>query len=179
MVFDRFHIVRHLMDAVDQVRRDEIREKGAAHKQLVTRSRYVWLKNPWNLTDAQATRLSQLEGLNLKINRAYLLKEAFREFWNYRRVGWAKRYLSRWFWWATHSRLPPMRDFAWMLRRHQDDILNYFRVPIHNGSVEGLNNKAKLIIHKAYGFRTARNYIRNLYHCLGDLPLPKIMHRFV
>tara|TARA_B100000749_G_scaffold203727_1_gene159207 strand:- start:2 stop:220 length:219 start_codon:yes stop_codon:yes gene_type:complete len=72
-----------------------------------------------------------------------------------------------------------MRDFAWMLRRHQDDILNYFRVPIHNGSVEGLNNKAKLIIHKAYGFRTARNYIRNLYHCLGDLPLPKIMHRFV
>ena len=179
MVFDRFHIVRHLMDAVDQVRRDEIREKGAAHKQLVTRSRYVWLKNPWNLTDAQATRLSQLEGLNLKINRAYLLKEAFREFWNYRRAGWAKRYLKRWFWWATHSRLPPMRDFAWMLRRHQDDILNYFRVPIHNGSVEGLNNKAKLIIHKAYGFRTASIYIRNLYHCLGDLPLPKIMHRFV
>jgi transposase len=179
MVFDRFHIVRHLMDAVDQVRRDEIREKGAAHKQLVTRSRYVWLKNPWNLTDAQATRLSQLEGLNLKINRAYLLKEAFREFWNYRRAGWAKRYLKRWFWWATHSRLPPMRDFAWMLRRHQGDILNYFRVPIHNGSVEGLNNKAKLIIHKAYGFRTATTYIRNLYHCLGDLPLPKIMHRFV
>ena len=67
----------------------------AAHKQLVTRSRYVWLKKPWNLTDAQATRLSQLEGLNLKINRAYLLKEAFREFWNYRRAGWAKRYLSR------------------------------------------------------------------------------------
>ena len=139
----------------------------------------MWLKNPWNLTDAQATRLSQLEGLNLKINRAYLLKEAFREFWNYRRVRWAKRYLSRWFWWAIHSRLPPMRDFAWMLRRHQDDILNYFRVPIHNGSVEGLNNKAKIIIHKAYGFRTASIYIRNLYHCLGDLPLPKIMHRFV
>ena len=154
-------------------------ENRAAHKQLVTRSRYVWLKKPWNLTDAQATRLSQLEGLNLKINRAYLLKEAFREFWNYRRAGWAKRYLSRWVWWATHSRLPPMRDFAWMLRRHQDDIVNYFRVPIHNGSVEGLNNKAKLIIHKAYGFRTATTYIRNLYHCLGDLPLPNIMHRFV
>ncbi len=72
-----------------------------------------------------------------------------------------------------------MRDFAWMLRRHQDDIVNYFRVPIHTGSVAGLTNKAKLIIHKAYGFRTATTYIRNLYHCLGDLPLPNIMHRFV
>ena len=179
LVFDKFHIVRHLMDAVDQVRRDEIREKGAAHKQLLARTRYVWLKNPWNLTGTQAARLSELERLNLKINRAYLLKEAFREFWNYRRAGWAKRYLKRWFWWATHSRLPPIRDFAWMLRRHEHDILNYFRVPIHNGTVEGLNNKAKLIIHKAYGFRTAANYIRNLYHCLGDLPLPRIMHRFV
>ena len=58
-----------------------------------------------------------------------------------------------------------------MLRRHQDDILNYFRMPIHNGTVEGLNNKAKLVIHKAYGFRTATNCIRNLYHCLADPPL--------
>lgn len=179
LVFDKFHIIRHLMEAVDQVRRDEIREKGAEHKQLVARTRYVWLKNPWNLTDKQAARLSELERLNLKINRAYLLKEAFREFWNYRRAGWALRYLKRWFWWATHSRLPPIRDFAWMLRRHEQDILNYFRVPIHNGTVEGLNNKAKLVIHKAYGFRTASNYILNLYHCLGDLPLPQIMHRFV
>lgn len=179
LVFDKFHIVRHLMNAVDQVRRDEIREKGAQHKQLVARTRYVWLKNPWNLTENQSIRLGQLERLNLKIGRAYLIKEAFREFWNYRRAGWAKRYLTRWFWWATHSRLPHMRDFAWMLRRHQDDILNYFRMPIHNGTVEGLNNKAKLVIHKAYGFRTAANYIRNLYHCLGDLPLPQTMHRFV
>ena len=76
------------MAAVDQVRRDEIQEKGAAHKQLVIRSRCVWLKHPWNLTDKQSVRLSQLEALNLKIGRAYLLKEAFREFWNYRRARW-------------------------------------------------------------------------------------------
>ena len=82
-------------------------------------------------------------------------------------------------WWATHSRLKPMRDFAWMLRRHEQGILNYFRVPIDNGTVEGLNNKAKLVIHKAYGFRTAKNYIRNLYHCLGNLPLPQTVHTFV
>lgn len=71
-----------------------------------------------------------------------------------------------------------MRNFAWMLRR-RDDILNYFRAPIDNGTVEGLNNKAKVIIHRAYGSRTAANYIRNLYHCMADLPLPQTMHSFV
>jgi transposase len=179
LVFDKFHIVRHLMEAVDQVRRDEIREKGAEHKALMYRTRFIWLKNPWNLTEGQAFRLGELEGLNLKINRAYLLKELFRHFWDYRRAGWARKYLTKWFWWATHSRLEPMRDFAWMVRRHEDDILNYFKMPIDNGTVEGLNNKAKLVIHKAYGFRTAANYIRNLYHCLGELPLPKTVHTFV
>ena len=159
-------------------RRDEIREKGADHKELVAKTRYIWLKNPWNLTARQQARLSELEQLNLKINRAYLLKEAFREFWDYRRPSWAKRYLNRWFWWATHSRLEPMRDFAWMLRRHQDDLMNYFRLPIHNGTVEGLNNKAKVISHKAYGFRTAKTFIRNLYHCMADLPLPETVHTF-
>lgn len=178
LVFDKFHIVQHLSRAVDEVRRQEIREKGAQHKQLIARTRYIWLKNPWNLTENQHQRLAGLERLNLKINRAYLLKESFREFWEYKRPGWARRFLDRWFWWATHSRLPPMRDFAWMLRRRQQDVLNYFRMPIHNGAVEGLNNKAKVIVHKAYGFRTASNYIRNLYHCMADLPLPQTMHKF-
>lgn len=178
LVFDKFHIVQHLMRAVDQVRRDEIREKGKTHKELMTRTRYIWLKNPLNLTDGQQARLSELEHLNLKINRAYLLKEAFRDFWEYKSPAWATRYLDRWFWWATHSRLEPMRDFAWMLRRHQEDLINYFRMPIHNGTVEGLNNKAKVISHKAYGFREAKNYIRNLYHCMAKLPLPKTVHTF-
>ena len=178
LVFDKFHIVQHLSKAVDQVRRDEIKEKGASHKDLMAKTRYIWLKNPWNLSEQQRGRLSELEKLNLKINRAYLLKESFRKFWDYRNPMWAKLYLDKWFWWATHSRLQPMRDFAWMLRRRQDDLLNYFNAPIDNGTVEGLNNKAKVIIHKAYGFRTAANYIRNLYHCMAELPLPKTMHRF-
>ena len=178
LVFDKFHIVQHLTRAVDQVRRDEIREKGKSHKELMAKTRYIWLKNPDNLTENQQLRLSELEQLNLKINRAYLLKEAFRGFWDYRRPSWAKRYLNKWFWWATHSRLGPMRDFAWMLKRRQNDLLNYFRLPINNGAVEGLNNKAKVISHKAYGFRTAKNYIRNLYHCMADLPLPETLHTF-
>jgi len=178
LVFDKFHIVKHLSEAVDKVRRDEIREKGKEYKRLLARTRYIWLKSPWNLTDRQRFRLSELEGLNLKINRAYLLKESFREFWDHQTPDSAKEYLDGWFWWATHSRLKPMREFAWMVRRHQEGVLNYFRLRISNGVVEGLNNKAKVVIRRAYGFRTAKNYIRNLYHCMADLPLPETLHTF-
>jgi len=152
LVFDKFHIVRHLMDAVDKVRREEARELKAENPEVLKKTRYVWLKNPWNLTDKQKVRLSYLEKLNLKINRAYLLKEAFRRFWDYTYPAWAKKYLDQWFWWATHSRLQPMWEFAWMIRRHQNDILNYFKVRIDNGAVEGLNNKAKSISHRAFGY---------------------------
>lgn len=179
LVFDKFHIVRHLMDAVDQVRRDEIREKGKEHKNLLKDTRYIWLKNPWNLTDKQKVRLTSLEKLNLRINRAYLLKEAFRQFWSYQHRGWAEKFLKKWFWWATHSRLKPIRDFAWILRRHEENILSYFIEPIHNATVEGLNNKAKVISHRAYGFRSAKTFILNLYHGMANLPMPKLLHTFV
>jgi transposase len=179
LVFDKFHIVRHLMDAVDQVRRNEITEKGKEQKQLMKHTRYIWLKNPWNLTDKQKVKLGSLEKLNLKINRAYLLKESFRNLWFYKTVGWANRFLKQWFWWATHSRLEPIRKFAWMIRRHEDNILSYFKLPITNASVEGLNNKAKVISRRAYGFRSVKNHILNLYHGLADLPWPKLLHTFV
>jgi len=179
LVFDKFHIVRHLLDAVDKVRREEAQKLKSEDPELLKKSRYIWLKNPWNLTDKQRIRLSDLEKLNLKINRAYLLKEAFRKFWDYSYQAWAKKYLNQWFWWATHSRLKPMRDFAWMIRRHQDDILNYFKVLIDNGAVEGLNNKAKAISHRAYGYRTAETFKLALYHGMGKLPEPQLTHKFV
>jgi len=179
LVFDKFHIIRHIMNAVDQVRRDEIQEKGEEQKELVKHTRFIWLKNPWNLTEKQKSRFGELEKLNLKINRAYLLKEAFRNFWSYKTIAWAEKYLRKWFWWATHSRLKPMRDFAWMVRRHEINILSYFELPINNGSVEGFNNKAKVVSRRAYGFRSSKNYILNLYHCLANLPMPKLLHTFM
>lgn len=179
VVFDKFHIIRHLLGAVDQVRRDEARELKKSNPGLLKRTRYLWLKNPENLSDRQRARLGHLERLNLRCNRAYLLKESFRELYTY---GWrdgAQRFLKRWFWWATHSRLKPLRDFAWMLRRHEHGVLAYFDYPITNGVVEGLNNKAKAISHRCYGFRTAKTYITALYHCLGNLPEPEPVHRFL
>jgi transposase len=179
VVFDKFHLVRHLLEAVDNVRKMEARALRAGEPDLLKGTKYLWLKNPWNLTPKQKQRLGFLERLNLKIHRAYLLKELFREIWKYRRKGWAARYLQKWFWWATHSRLKPMRDFAWMLRRHEDGILAYFLLRIDNGATEAMNNNAKQVSHRAHGFRTPGTYATNLYHCLGQLPLPETVHRFL
>ena len=179
LVFDTFHIVKHLMTAVDEVRRQEVAEKSQQHKDLVKGTRYIWLKNPWNLTDKQKIRLSELEKFNLKINRAYLLKEQFRQFWDYLYPANAKKFLTQWFWWATHSRLKPMRDFAWMLRRHEEDILNYFKLRITGGRIEGVNRKAKVISQRCYGFRTFGTFRLALYHGLGNLPVPELAHKFL
>lgn len=179
LVFDKFHIVAKLLEAVDEVRRDEVRELKHINPDLLKRSRYIWLKNPENLKDKERARLGYLEKLNVKCHRAWLLKESFRELWEYRDRAGAHAYLKQWFWWATHSRLEPMRDFAWMTRRHQEEILNYSQLPITNGAVEGLNNKAKVVSHRSYGFRTSKNYITALYHCLGKLPRPPQMHKFL
>jgi len=179
LVFDKFHIMQHLLKAVDDVRREEARELKKTNPELLKRTRYIWLKNPENLTDKQRARLGYLEGLNLRSNRAYLLKESFREFWEYKSKGCATRFLKKWFWWATHSRLKPMRDFAWLLRNHEENILTYFDEQITNAAVEGMNNKAKVVSHRSYGFRTASTYITALYHCLGELPEPQLVHRFL
>jgi transposase len=178
LVFDKFHIVRQLTEAVDKVRRQEAAEKEQEHKDVLVGTRYIWLKNPWNLTDRQKTSLGFLETLNLKIHRAYLLKESFRDFWQSTGKELAKKFVDNWFTLAMESKIKPMQDFALLLKRHEENILSYFDMPISNGAVEGLNNKAKVISHRAYGFRSAKNYILNLYHCMGDLPMPTSLHRF-
>ena len=179
LVFDKFHIVRKLTEAVDSVRKQEVNDKSTEHKDVLAGTRYIWLKNPWNLTDRQKANLSFLEKLNLKINRAYLLKESFRDFWQSTTKEAATKFMNQWFTWAMESKIKPMQDFALLLKRHEDNILTYFDMPISNGAVEGLNNKAKVISHRAYGFRSAKNYILNLYHCMGHLPMPTTLHRFV
>lgn len=179
LVFDKYHLVRHLLQAVDQVRKMEARAMKAKEPELLKGTKYLWLKNPWNLTPNQKRQLGYLQKLNLKVHKAYLLKELFRHLWTYRRRGWAARYLKQWFWWATHSRIKPLRDFAWLLRRHEEGILAYFEVRIDNGAVEAMNNNAKQVSHRAHGFKSADTFIVNLYHCLGQLPLPETVHSFL
>lgn len=182
LVFDKFHLIKHLLDAVNNVRKEEVKRLSNMEEiddNPLKRTKYIWLKNPWNLTPKQNQRLGYLQKLNLKISRAYLLKEAFREVWYYDKRGWARRFLKKWFWWATHSRIKPMRDFAWMLRRHEENILSWFNLPIDNGAVEAMNNNAKEISHRARGYRSEKIFSLAMLHCLGGLQMPETTHKFV
>lgn len=178
LVFDKFHLIRHLLNAVDEVRREEADRLRESNPLLLKDTRYIWLKNPWNLTEAQRRRLSYLEKLNLKINRAYLLKENFRELWSCLTRSEAESFLKQWLWWASHSRLDPMVKFAQLLKRHQEAVLAYFDLRIDNGSVEAMNNNAKAISHRARGYRSSVTFSTLLMHCLGGLDVPNWGHKF-
>ena len=112
--------------------------------------------------------------------RAYLLKEDFQRFWEYRSGGWAKKFLTRWCTRVARSRLDPLKKVAQTLRAHEALILNWFRAKelIALGAVEGLNNKAKVTTKRAYGFKSFEVIKLALYHTLGKLPEPEVTHKF-
>lgn len=117
---------------------------------------------------------------NLKSVRAYLLREEFQRFWEYRSPYWAGRFLRDWCAKVMRSRIEPLKKVAGMLRRHEELLLNWFEAKgsISAGSVEGLNYNAKLTMRKAYGFQTLQGVKIALYHRLGALPEPKLAHEF-
>lgn len=172
LVFDRFHLTQHLSRAVDEVRRQTWRQLQGRQKAEFKHTRFLWLKNPENLRRTERTRLSTLLRLNSPIVKAYLLKEDLRRFWAYRRTAWAGGHLLQWLWRASHSRLRPFQKLARMLRAHLDGVLVWTQLRVSNGALEGMNNKVKVISHRAYGYRTAWTYIANVYHCCAALPLP-------
>jgi len=171
LVFDRFHVVQHLNRAVDEVRRQTWRQLRGEDRVAFKKTRWLWLKNPWNLRSKDRRRLSALCQKNQPIVRAYYLKEAFQRFWDYRSPGWAVPYLRHWLWWASHSRLDPFKDFARMIREHLDGILAWTRLRISNGALEGMNNKIKVVSHRAYGFRKTETFMTAIWHSCGNLPL--------
>jgi transposase len=171
VVFDRFHVVQHLNRAVDEVRRQAWRNLRGEEKIAFKKTRWLWLKNPWNLRREEKRRLSALCRRNSPIVRAYYLKEAFQRFWDYKSDGWSVPYLKQWLWWASHCRLEPFMKFARMIRQHLDGILRWTRLRVANGALEGMNNKVKIVSHRAYGYRTVETYITAIWHGCGELPL--------
>jgi transposase len=172
ILFDRFHIVKHLHAAVEEVRRSEMRRLSLQERVVFKRSRWLLLKNPWNLTGDQKERLSTMVRWNTPIVRAYYLKESFQLFWDYRQPARAKAHLKKWMRSAMGSRLEPFNKFVRTLRSHLDGILPWTTQRVSNGAVEGMNNKIKSISHRSFGFRTAENFIAAIYHCCARLPLP-------
>jgi transposase len=172
ILFDRFHIVKHLNEAVEEVRRSEMRRLSLKERVVFKRSRWLLLKNPWNLNPDQKERLSTLVRWNAPIVRAYYLKESFQLFWDYKQCKRAETHLQKWMTSAMRSRLDPFKRFVRMLRSHLDGVLPWTRIRLSNAAVEGMNNKIKSISHRSFGFRTAANFIAAIYHCCARLPLP-------
>src|SRR2546423_5311809 len=180
-ILDRFHIVAKMNKALDEVRAGESRRlafEGLAP--VLKKSRWLLLKRQQNLRTEQRFRLRDLLRYNLKTVRAYLLKEAFQQLWEYNSPSWAGKFLDEWCRQVMRSRIEPMKKIARSMREHRELILNYFRAQklLSSGVVEGLNNKAKVTMRKAYGFRTFRFLELALSHTPAKLPEPESTHEF-
>lgn len=170
VTFDKFHVVSLVNDAVDQVRRLEQKESPELAK-----SRYVWLKNPENLTAGQWETFDGLDIVNshLKKARAYQIRLTFQDLFN-QPVDHAKAFLDKWYFWATHSRLQPIVKVAKTIRKHQDGILRWFTSRINNGILEGINSLVQAAKAKARGYRSDRNLITIIYLIAGKLQFSRL-----
>jgi transposase len=172
---DNFHAVKiprsrpGTNDAVDQVRRAEQKGQG-----LLRGTRYIWLRNPANLSDRQRATLENLSTHHLKTAPAYQIRLAFRELYEQDTPEQAAGFLKRWYFRATHSRLPPIIDAAHTVKRHWDGILRWFNNKIANGLIEGINSLVQAAKAKARGYRSIRNLKAIVYLIAGklDLALP-------
>jgi transposase len=167
ITFDKFHIVKVINEAVDEVRRQEQK----THPEL-KKTRFVWLKNPQNLTAKQREVIEALNvpKLNLKTAKAYQLKLNFQELYNQPKEQ-AEEFLKRWYFWATHCRLQPMVEAARTIKRHWDGVLRWFDSGITNGVLEGINSLIQAAKAKARGFRSVRNLITVVYLIAGKLDM--------
>lgn len=167
-VHDRYHATTYLTKAVDKVRRAEHKTFQAEGNQSLKGTKYVWLTSPENWRKDQREVFRALRSDNLKVGRAFAIKEQFRSFWNYTYAGAARNFYKSWHFWATHSRLKPIREAAMTLWRHQPGLFAYFKHRISNAVAEGLNSKIQLIKSGARGFRNFQNYrTAILFHCGG------------
>lgn len=145
IVFDRFHIMKHMNEAVDAVRKEENRLLLEDDIDILKGTKFFWLFAEENLPEKMVERFAFLRDSNLKTGRAWAIKESLRELWNYRRRGWAELYWRRWYFWATHCRLKPVRKVAAMIHNHLENVLTYFDHRITNAVSEGLNSKIQTV----------------------------------
>lgn len=180
-VLDRYHVMANMNKAIDEIRASESRQlKQDGYEPVLKHSRWCLLKRARNLTSRQTVKLKELLQYNLRTVRGYLLREDFQRFWEYKHPTWAGRFLREWCTRTMRSRLEPMKKVARTLREHESLLMNWFHAKgeISAGITEGLNNKAKLTMRKAYGFRSYEGIETALYHQLGHLPEPESTHRF-
>jgi transposase len=171
IVFDRFHVMGHVGKAVDTVRKQEHRALLASGDETLKGSKYLWLYNQENVPERRRAEFAALRRQELKVGRAWAIKEALRGLWCYIYPASGWKFWKRWYFWATHSRLEPMRKAAETIRRHIKNILTYYHHPVTNAMSEGLNSQIQKIKHMACGFRNIEHFKTAIYFHCGGLDL--------
>lgn len=171
IVHDKYHITTYLTKAVDSVRKKENNSMLKIGDNTLKGTKFVWLTNKENMSDKTKKMFKSLAIDELKVGRAWSIKELFKHFWNYHYRGAAENFFKHWYFWVTHSKLKPMIAAAKTIKRHLEGIMAYLKHKITNAAAEGLNSKIQNIKSNARGFRNFQNYrIAILFHC-GKLNL--------
>ena len=171
IVHDKFHISKHLNEAVDKTRRKEHRNMLKNKDERLTGTKYSWLKGMEHLSDEALEQVESLAKAELGVAKAWYIKELFRHFWTRRDVEFARSFFDRWYKEAFESGLPEIRKVARMLKKHLGNILTYFDCFITNAASEGLNSKIQAIKANARGFRNFENYRLSILFFCGKLEL--------
>lgn len=171
IVYDKFHIAKHLGEAVDLVRRGENRELRAIGDERLIGTKYDWLKHPASFKPIDWRDFSALRNSDLKTARAWALKENAMHFYDYTYEGSARRFFRHWYFWATHSRLKPMIKVARMLKGRFQNIITYLKHRITNATSESLNARIQWVKFTARGYRNIKNFITAIYFHCGGLDL--------
>lgn len=172
LVFDRFHVQRLAHDALDQVRREQVRElAGTEEAKALKKTRFALQKNPWNLTQPESEKLVELQRRNRRLYRAYLLKETLAAIFDGRQVNVARAKLTEWMGWAKRSQLEPFARVARTIGAHLEGVLAYVATGLSNGPAEGMNGKVRTITRRAYGFHGPWSLIALIFLCCSGLVL--------
>ena len=165
VIYDRFHVMKEINEALDQVRKQEHRSLSSEGSDLLKGTKYLWLSSSEHVKRSRRREFARLRRQTLKTGRAWSIKEMLRRLWDYRSLSWATAFWNRWYYWASHSRLVPVIRAAKKLKKHQKRILNYFLHRITNSIAESLNGQIERLKRVANGFRNKNNFrIAILFH---------------
>ena len=166
ITYDRFHAMKLIGDAVDKVRREEVKGRPELRG-----TRYVWTKNQANLTTRQSTVLDTLASMNLKTARAWRMRLTFQDIYTQPARAWGELFFDKWIGWATRSRPEPMKAVARTMEKHREGILAWFDSRISNGLIEGINSLVQAAKAKARGYRNSETLKAVNYMVAGKLDL--------
>lgn len=175
IVFDRFHVMKHMNKAVDKVRRDEHRELLSRSDQTLTGSRFLWLYGVENVPQHRWGDFESIRARAKKTARAWSIKETLRELWNQPSIDLAVTHWRRWHAWARRSRLAPVKKAALTVKSHIANILTYYRHKITNSTAEGINSLIDAIQRLSRGFRNPEHFKTAIYFHCGGLHLTRAL----